>query len=152
MWEDTHRQKCLCQRVELGSRPGRAWLSAQATDQVGQALAGLAVDQILTKCAAFFPGQGESTAHLVIRDFGRALHASRMLSLSKSSASIVLLSRWQDAKRLLVILASISAPCSINNCETPRNPPDDAKCNRALWENPRVFTSAPCPGRCCAVA
>jgi hypothetical protein len=71
--------------------------------KVGQALAGLAVDQILTKCAAFFPVQGESTAHLVIRH-GRALHASRMLSLSKSSASIVLLSRWQDPKRLLVIL------------------------------------------------
>jgi hypothetical protein len=34
----------------------------------------------------FFPGQGKRTAHLAVRDIGRALHASKMLSLSKSSA------------------------------------------------------------------
>ena len=101
-----------------------------ATDQAGQALAGLAVDQILTKCALFFFSQGKSTAHLVIWLFMTlVVHCTPRGECFRFPNHQ--LSYYYLGDKTRSDLSSSRA-----SCETPRNPPDDAKCNGVLYSQP----------------
>ncbi len=48
------------------------------------------------------------------------------------------------------VWASTFAPCSINNCDTSRDP--DAKSSGVLSRHPRTFTSASCASKSCVIA